>query len=131
MTKSKPLKTLTLKTGLETQFYPKTKLEFAENSEFYSQLGGIVNAYGVKGIIIGLPIHKQEAIRHASFIEGITKYMHREGLIKVPTTFINEEMSTLQAARVLEALQVKQRSYNVEISKDKKVRDLWLKVASG
>jgi RNase H-fold protein (predicted Holliday junction resolvase) len=121
LTKPKPLGALTFKTGQTSQFYPKTKYEFAENIDFYTQLGKIIDVYKVKGIIIGLPIHKPEAIKHATFIEGITKYMHRESLIKVPTTFINEELTTIQAKRVLEAHQVNQRNYDKNYSQNKKV----------
>jgi RNase H-fold protein (predicted Holliday junction resolvase) len=129
LTTSKPIKTLLLKTGQTSDFYPKTKLEFAENSDFYKQLGKIIIDYRVKGIIIGLPVHKTEAIKHTAFVEGITKYMHRESIIKLPSTFINEELTTVQAIKYLEMTQVKQGTFNQELSKVKSV-NIAFKLAS-
>ena len=93
-----------------------------ENKEFFKNINKIIDDYNIKGIIVGLPIQDNNIIsRHSIFIEGLLKHMHREKILNIPTTFINESYSTFQAGKLLEQYQVDQKNFDRNFSHNKQV----------
>ena len=55
-------KTLILKSGLDSPFYPKLPEEYNRNLEFFDELNQIILLNKVKGIIIGVPVQTNEQV---------------------------------------------------------------------
>ncbi len=92
------------------------------NTEFFMSLEKVTQDHKVKGIIIGLPLQNGVPVsNHCRFIEGFVKFMHREEIIKVPTTFVNENLSTFQAGLLLQSMQVDKGNYDRNFSHNKNV----------
>ena len=49
--------------------------------------------------------------------------MVREDLIRIPLTFVNEELTTFQAGKFLEFYQASKGVYDKEISRNKMLKD--------
>lgn len=62
LTKSQPIHTFVLKSGMESQFYPRLTEEFNVNLEFYYGLNKMILDKKVKGIIIGYPLLNNEPV---------------------------------------------------------------------
>lgn len=85
-------------------------------------ISDLILKHKVKGIIIGLLLQNGVPFsNHCKYIEGLVKHMYREEVISVPTTFIDEKLSTLQAGRLIKAMQVDKGFYDRNLTHNKNV----------
>lgn len=120
LTKTNLLKTLSLKTGFNSKFYPNQE-DLYINQDFFDGLQKIIKVHKVKGLIVGYPIQDNKPSQNAYFVESLVKYLYKNKIIDLPCTFINEAFSTFEAGHFLEMLQVDQQNYNTKFSSNKKV----------
>ena len=130
LTKSEPITTFILKSGLESDFYPRLSEEFNVNVDFYYGLNKMIIDKKVKGIIIGYPLINNQPVyyfltkfknKHSHFIDSFVRHMIREQIINIPITYVNEAFTTFQAAKFLEMYQGSKGVYDKSLTQNKKV----------